>query len=133
MVCVWCHTGCCQRQGRWLSLLDAAKFAGTNQLDLTRYDPDFVAVSFYKMFGFPTGLGCLLVKRDIAPVLHQRFVSGGTVAAIAATELFHEFRPGMFDHNLVHIMLGLLFSHHVTVFVVVLCFDLVRHPLSGQV
>jgi molybdenum cofactor sulfurtransferase len=90
-----CTTGCCQRPGRWLSLLDAAKFAGTNPLDLSRHDADFVVVSFYKMFGFPTGLGCLLVKRDIAPVLQQRFVSGGTVAAIAATELFHEFRPGM--------------------------------------
>ena len=38
-------------------LLDAAGIIATSPLDLRHYQPDFVCLSFYKMFGFPTGLG----------------------------------------------------------------------------
>lgn len=38
-------------------LLDAASFVSTSHLDLSRCSPDFIPISFYKMFGFPTGLG----------------------------------------------------------------------------
>ena len=41
----------------WDVLLDAAAFVPTNQLDLSRWQPDFVPLSFYKMFGYPTGVG----------------------------------------------------------------------------
>ena len=44
-------------------LLDAAALVGTAALDLRITQPDFVCLSFYKMFGFPCGLGALLVKR----------------------------------------------------------------------
>ena len=47
---------------KWKVLLDAAAFAPTQPLDLSQFPADFVAVSFYKMFGFPTGLGALLVR-----------------------------------------------------------------------
>lgn len=36
---------------RWWVLLDAAKFVATAPLDLSKVDADFVAVSFYKVFG----------------------------------------------------------------------------------
>jgi len=39
----------------WDVLLDAAAFVPTNPLDLSQVKPDFVPVSFYKMFGYPTG------------------------------------------------------------------------------
>ena len=39
----------------WDVLLDAAAFVPTNRLDLSRWHPDFVCLSFYKMFGWPTG------------------------------------------------------------------------------
>lgn len=39
----------------WFCLLDAASYVGTNQLNLSKWKPDFVAVSFYKIFGYPTG------------------------------------------------------------------------------
>jgi molybdenum cofactor sulfurtransferase len=68
---------------------------GTNQLDLSVHDPDFVTISFYKMFGYPTGLGCLLVKKDVAHLLRQHYVAGGIVQAVAATDLFHELRSGI--------------------------------------
>ena len=38
-------------QHGWDVLLDAAAFVPTNRLDLSRWHPDFVALSFYKMFG----------------------------------------------------------------------------------
>ena len=46
----------------WDVLLDAAAFTATNRLDLGRYSPDFVVQSFYKLFGYPTGVGCLLAQ-----------------------------------------------------------------------
>ena len=50
----------------WSVLLDAAAFVPTNRLDLSVVKPDFVTVSFYKMFGYPTGVGCLLVAQQRA-------------------------------------------------------------------
>jgi molybdenum cofactor sulfurtransferase len=38
-------------------LLDAAAYVPTNSLDLGAVKPEFVAISFYKMFGYPTGIG----------------------------------------------------------------------------
>ena len=37
----------------WDVLLDAAAFVPTNRLDLRAVAPDFVTISFYKMFGYP--------------------------------------------------------------------------------
>ena len=39
----------------WDVLLDAAAYLPTNRLDLSRCHPDFVAMSWYKVFGYPTG------------------------------------------------------------------------------
>jgi selenocysteine lyase/cysteine desulfurase len=63
----------------WRVLLDAAAFVPTNPLDLTTVQPDFVAVSFYKMFGYPTGVGCLLVRNDAIDCLARPWFAGGTV------------------------------------------------------
>lgn len=48
---------------QWKVMLDAAAFVPTQPLDLTQFPADFVSISFYKMFGYPTGLGALLVRR----------------------------------------------------------------------
>jgi molybdenum cofactor sulfurtransferase len=48
----------------WYTFLDIAKAAGTNPVDLSDLNPDFAAVSYYKLFGEPTGLGSLFVKRS---------------------------------------------------------------------
>src|SRR5581483_131932 len=48
----------------WDVLLDAAAFVPTNRLDLAAVHPDFVSISFYKMFGYPTGVGCLIVRNS---------------------------------------------------------------------
>ena len=50
-------------QHQWKVLLDAAAFVPTQPLDLSACPADFVAVSFYKMMGYPGGVGALLVRR----------------------------------------------------------------------
>ncbi|KAL8664276.1 MAG: hypothetical protein Q9202_003226 [Teloschistes flavicans] len=63
------------------SLLDAAAYVSTAQMDLSDHDnaPDFVALSFYKIFGFPD-LGALIVRKEAAHVLLRRsYFGGGTV------------------------------------------------------
>jgi selenocysteine lyase/cysteine desulfurase len=66
------------RQG-WNVLLDAAAFAPTNRLDLGVVQPDFVTISFYKMFGYPTGIGAALIRRTAFPKLKRPWFAGGTV------------------------------------------------------
>jgi selenocysteine lyase/cysteine desulfurase len=63
----------------WQVLVDAAAFVPTNPLDLRVVSPDFVAVSFYKMFGYPTGVGCLLIRDTAIATLRRPWFAGGTV------------------------------------------------------
>ncbi len=63
----------------WQVLVDAAAFVPTNRLDLRLVSPDFVAISFYKMFGYPTGVGCLLIRNTALPTLRRPWFAGGTV------------------------------------------------------
>ena len=79
----------------WDVLLDAAAYVPTSRLDLRTFHPDFVAISFYKMFGWPTGVGCLLARRDALAKLERPWFSGGTiVAAFVQREYFHS-APGV--------------------------------------
>lgn len=71
-----------QRRG-WDVLLDAAAFVPTNRLDLARVHPDFVALSFYKMFGFPTGVGALIARREALARLRRPWFAGGTVEVVS--------------------------------------------------
>ena len=63
----------------WDVLLDVAAFVPTNRLDLTAVQPDFVSVSFYKMFGYPTGVGALLIRRPVFAKLKRPWFAGGTI------------------------------------------------------
>lgn len=42
------------------------------------------ALSFYKIFGYPTGLGALLVRRDSLQILRKGYFGGGAVSASVA-------------------------------------------------
>jgi selenocysteine lyase/cysteine desulfurase len=69
-----------QAQARgWDVLVDFAAFAPTNRLDLRQWQPDFVDLSFYKMFGYPTGIGALLARRQALAKLHRPWFAGGTI------------------------------------------------------
>ena len=60
-------------------LLDVAAFVPANRLDLGAVKPEFATVSWYKMFGYPTGIGCLLARRDALTRLRRPWFSGGTI------------------------------------------------------
>ena len=74
-------------------LLDAAAFAPTNRLSLAAVEPDFVAVSFYKMFGYPTGVGCLIARTATLARLRRPWFAGGTVNFASAHGLSHVLAP----------------------------------------
>jgi selenocysteine lyase/cysteine desulfurase len=78
----------------WDVLLDAASFAPTNRLDLRRVRPDFVDLSFYKMFGYPTGVGCLLARKRALRKLRRPWFAGGTIAFSSVAGDGHYFLPG---------------------------------------
>ncbi|OAQ28692.1 PLP-dependent transferase [Linnemannia elongata AG-77] len=80
-----------------LVLLDAASYVMTAELDLSNHasSPDFIVVSFYKMFGFPTGLGAVIVKTELADKLRKSYFGGGTVSAIASDESWQVYRTSL--------------------------------------
>jgi molybdenum cofactor sulfurtransferase len=63
----------------WDVLLDAAAFVPTSKLDLSKVKPDFVPISFYKIFGYPTGLGALIARKEALAKLHRPWFAGGTI------------------------------------------------------
>ncbi|KAI3485906.1 hypothetical protein L1887_50706 [Cichorium endivia] len=81
---------CRTKADRSLVLLDAASYlSSSSRLDFSQLNederPDMVAFSFYKIFGYPTGIGGLLVKASAAPHLGGKtYFGGGTVDAILA-------------------------------------------------
>ncbi|HVU56616.1 MAG TPA: aminotransferase class V-fold PLP-dependent enzyme [Puia sp.] len=80
----------------WDVLLDAAAFVPTSKLDLSVVSPDFVSLSFYKMFGYPTGIGCLLVKRSTFHKLKKPWYAGGTITLSAVKYSSYFLKP---DHE----------------------------------
>ena len=90
------------KQPRWYVMFDLAKAAATGPVDLRRLDPDFACLSFYKIFGYPTGLGILFVKRTSASVLigdknegAKRYFGGGSVDAVLSRKdfIYHRSEP----------------------------------------
>ncbi|MCD7465450.1 hypothetical protein HAX54_001354, partial [Datura stramonium] len=82
-------------RGCWLVLIDAAKGCATDPPDLSKCKADFVVFSFYKLFGYPTGLGALIVRNDAAKLMKKTYFSGGTVAAAIADVDFFKRREGV--------------------------------------
>ena len=68
----------------YYTLLDAAALATTSVINLTETPVDAMAVSFYKMFGFPTGVGALIVKEEFLRFLQRPWFAGGTVSLVQA-------------------------------------------------
>ena len=63
----------------WDVLLDAAAFASSGSLDLRACPATFTAISYYKLFGLPTGLGALIAEREALARLCRPWFAGGTV------------------------------------------------------
>ena len=82
------------RSKGWDVLVDAAAFAPTNVLDLGRWLPDFATFSFYKVFGYPTGIGALLVRREVLRKLRRPWFAGGTVKIVSVKAFDHYLADG---------------------------------------
>lgn len=99
----------------WDVLLDAAAFTPTNRLDLSIWKPDFVTLSFYKIFGYPTGVGCLLARKDALKKLRRPWFAGGTITLASVQGCGHfladseaAFEDGTVDYlNLPAVHIGL--------------------------
>lgn len=81
----------------WYVCLDAASFVSTNFLDLKRYHPDYVCMSFYKIFGYPTGLGALIVSKRGEEVLRKNYYGGGTVKIAMSEMNWHRKRDAFHE------------------------------------
>ena len=93
-----------QQQG-WDVLLDAAAYVPSNTLDLSEVQPEFVSMSFYKIFGYPTGLGALLIKKSVFNKLHKNWFAGGTVKFVSVSsdnfflaENYERFEDGTLNY-----------------------------------
>jgi len=95
-------------QKGWDVLLDVAAFIPTNKLDLSKVHPDFVSLSFYKLFGYPTGVGALLAHRSMLPKLHRPWFAGGTITVASVqgdTYYLHSGAEGFEDGTLNYLTL----------------------------
>jgi selenocysteine lyase/cysteine desulfurase len=78
----------------WDVLLDAAAYLPTARLDLSRWHPDLVAISWYKVFGYPTGLGSLVVRHEMLDRLVRPWFAGGTIGIASVALMQHTLAPG---------------------------------------
>ena len=74
-------------------LIDAAAFVPTSSLSLRAVPADFVALSFYKVFGFPTGVGALVARRTSLAKLKRPWFAGGTLEYASVQNDRHLLRP----------------------------------------
>jgi selenocysteine lyase/cysteine desulfurase len=74
-------------------LLDIAAYIPSRALSLRQCPADFAALSFYKLFGYPTGLGALVARRDALSRLRRPWFAGGTVMYASVAADTHLLRP----------------------------------------
>ena len=75
-------------------LLDTAAFVSSHPLSLRDCPADFAVLSFYKLFGYPTGLGALVMRRDAMPRLRRPWFAGGTVRYASVQAGVHRLHDG---------------------------------------
>jgi selenocysteine lyase/cysteine desulfurase len=75
-------------------VLDAAAYVPTSPLSLRRVPADFIACSFYKMFGYPTGVGALVARRAALARLRRPWFAGGAVEYVSVQHGSHLLREG---------------------------------------
>ncbi|GJD10646.1 Molybdenum cofactor sulfurase [Galdieria sulphuraria] len=75
-----------------VTLVDGAKLAASHPINLDLYsDVDILVASFYKIFGYPTGVGCIILRKDRPRILHtlstKCYHGGGTILLANAQSL----------------------------------------------
>ncbi|MFN8572984.1 MAG: aminotransferase class V-fold PLP-dependent enzyme [Gemmatimonadaceae bacterium] len=82
------------RDHGWFVLLDAASYLPTADLDLRAYSPDFVALSLYKIIGYPGGIGALVARHEALERLQRPSFAGGTVHWVSVQHNAHRLLQG---------------------------------------
>ncbi len=85
------------RQARALGfevMLDCAAYLPSHPLSLRACPADFAVLSFYKLFGYPTGLGALVMRRDAMRKLRRPWFAGGTVRYASVQANVHRLHDG---------------------------------------
>lgn len=72
--------------------LDAAAFVPTHELNVTTVPVDALCLSFYKILGFPTGIGALIIRKELLAQLRKPWFAGGTVRGVSLED--HVLEPG---------------------------------------
>jgi len=76
-------------------LLDAASFVPTAELRLDTITPDFVALSIYKIAGYPSGIGALVARHEALAELGRPSFAGGTVRWVSVQHDRHRLLDGV--------------------------------------
>jgi selenocysteine lyase/cysteine desulfurase len=82
------------QQRGYTVLLDAAAFVPTSSLSLRQVRPDFVALSIYKISGYPTGIGALIGRHEALRALVRPSFAGGTVEFVSVMSERHLLKTG---------------------------------------
>jgi selenocysteine lyase/cysteine desulfurase len=83
----------CAKEAGYDVLLDIAGYVPSHAISLRDCPADFAALSFYKLFGYPTGLGALVARREALSRLRRPWFAGGTVAYASVHAGTHRLRP----------------------------------------
>jgi selenocysteine lyase/cysteine desulfurase len=75
-------------------LVDAAAYLPSSPLSLADVPADFVALSYYKLFGYPTGVGALVARREALRMLRRRYFGGGTVQFVSVQNRLSRLKTG---------------------------------------
>ena len=82
------------RTNGWRVLLDAASYVPTAELRLNEVRPDFVALSMYKIAGYPSGVGALVARHAALAELRRPSFAGGTVQWVSVQRERHQLAGG---------------------------------------
>ena len=84
-----------EAHGRWLGRAASTPPRSCRPTASTslRRGADFVSLSFYKIFGFPTGVGCLLMRRALLPEMRRPWFAGGTITIASVQGDGHYLHP----------------------------------------
>ncbi|KAJ6450995.1 PLP-dependent transferase, partial [Mycena vitilis] len=122
------------------TVLDAAALAPTSTISLTDLSVDAMAVSFYKMFGFPTGVGALIAKKSFLRRLERPWFAGGNVDVVQVPgtivtpshELHAQFEDGTINYlSLPAVTDGLRFLSAYTPFLPLRLASLMHYLVSS--
>lgn len=75
-------------------LLDCAAFVPSHPLSLRECPADFAVLSFYKLFGYPSGIGALVMRRESMRRLRRPWFAGGAVRYASVLADTHRLQDG---------------------------------------